>query len=223
MDGFHDRCSCVVSEVIARGVAAMTVLLWVGALSAWLFIVTFALDGWTRPGYRPMRDPVSALALGPRGWLQTANFIVCGLGIAVGSIGAADALDSPLLGAVIAVFGCSLVASGVFPMDAMRGYPPGTPDTTPTDVSMRHKLHDWAGVLVFGSVPVAAIVAAFALPEAGWKWYSALTAAAASVGFVVFGQAWEQDHPRSGLAQRATIVVGWVWLGLVFAHAAGPP
>ncbi|WP_199489228.1 DUF998 domain-containing protein [Micromonospora craniellae] len=197
------------------------VLLWLGALGSWLFVVTFVLDGWTRPGYSPVRHPVSALALGPRGWLQTANFILCGLGITAGSVAIADTLGSVVLAATVAAFGVSLVASGVFPMDAMRAYPPGTPDETPVEVSMRHRLHDWAGVVVFGALPLAAIVAAVVLPEVGWKWYSALTAAAALAGFAAFGQAWEQDRPRTGLVQRATIVVGWVWLGFLFAYAAG--
>ncbi|WP_097231107.1 DUF998 domain-containing protein [Streptomyces zhaozhouensis] len=198
----------------------MTLLLWGGALAAWLFIVTFVLDGWTRPGYRPVRHPVSALALGSRGWLQTGNFVVCGLMITGASVALAGELDSVALAVVVGVFGIGVIASGVFPMDAMRGYPPGTPDETPAETSSRHKLHDWAGVLVFGLVPVAAVVAAFVLPGTGWKWYSALTAAATVVGFVAFGQTFEQDHPRAGLVQRATIVVGWTWLGAVFAHAA---
>ncbi|WP_275002944.1 DUF998 domain-containing protein [Promicromonospora iranensis] len=199
----------------------MTFLLWSGALGSWLFIVTFLLDGWTRPGYRPVRHPVSALSLGSRGWIQTANFIVCGLAITAGAVGLASALDSVLLALVVAVFGIALVASGVFPMDPMRAYPPGTPNETPTEVSKRHTWHDWAGMVVFGAIPVAAIVAALTLPEAGWAWYSGLTAVAAGAGFMVFGQAWEEDHPRTGLVQRATIIVGWIWLGLLFAHAAG--
>ncbi|WP_425358530.1 DUF998 domain-containing protein [Xylanimonas cellulosilytica] len=132
----------------------------------------------------------------------------------------ADALDSALLAAVIAAFGLALIASGVFPMDAMRGYPPGTSDETPTEFSMRHRLHDWAGVAVFGLLPLAALIAAFTLPDVAWKAYSALTAAAALAGFGIFGQAWEQDHPHTGLVQRVTILVGWTWLGLLFAHAA---
>ncbi|WP_262403428.1 DUF998 domain-containing protein [Actinomadura sp. CNU-125] len=133
----------------------MTAALWTGAAGTWGFVATFLLDGWTRPGYRPVRHPVSALALGPRGWLQTANFVVCGAAIAVGAVAVGDALDGAVLAGAIAVFGASLVASGVFPMDAMRGYPPGTPDGTPDDTSVRHRLHDWAGAVVFGSLPVA--------------------------------------------------------------------
>ncbi|GAB2472920.1 DUF998 domain-containing protein [Promicromonospora xylanilytica] len=198
----------------------MAILLWSGAVGSWLFIATFLLDGWTRPGYRPVYHPVSALALGSRGWLQAANFILCGLAITAGAVALAGALDSVLLALVVAVFGLALVASGVFPMDAMRSYPPGTPDGTPTEVSRRHTWHDWAGMVVFGALPVAAVVAAFVLPETGWTWYSGLTAATAGAGLMVFGQAWEDDHPRAGLVQRVTIIVGWTWLGLLFVHAA---
>jgi hypothetical protein len=198
----------------------VTFLLWSGAVGSWLFIVTFLLDGWTRPGYRPVRQPVSALALGSRGWLQATNFILCGLAITAGAVALAGAVSSVLLALVVAVFGLALVASGVFPMDAMRAYPPGTPDETPTEYSRRHTWHDRAGMVVFAVIPVAAIVASSVLPETGWKWYSGLTAAAAGAGFLVFGQAWEEDHPRAGLVQRATIIVGWTWLGLLFAHAA---
>ncbi|WP_432052274.1 DUF998 domain-containing protein [Streptomyces xiamenensis] len=54
----------------------MTFLLWLGALGCRLFVVTFLVDGWTRPGYRPVRQAVSAPALGVRGWIQNANVIV---------------------------------------------------------------------------------------------------------------------------------------------------
>lgn len=199
----------------------MTALSWFGALGCWLFVVTFLVDGWTRPGYHPVRHPVSALALGRRGWIQTANFLGCGLAVTAGAFALAGAQDSLLLALVVGVFGVALVASGVFPMDAMRGYPPGTPEGTPEETSPAHQRHDWAGAAVFGSLPVAAIIAAFVVPGAGWKGYSALTAAVTLAATVAFGHAWENDHPRTGLVQRAAIVTGWLWLGLLFAHSAG--
>lgn len=58
----------------------MNVLLWAGAVGALLFPVVFLIDGWTRPQYRPMYHPVSALALGRRGWIQTTNFVLSGTG-----------------------------------------------------------------------------------------------------------------------------------------------
>ncbi|WP_147915513.1 DUF998 domain-containing protein [Ruania zhangjianzhongii] len=198
----------------------MTFILWVGAAGALLFPVIFLLDGWTRPGYRPAYHPVSALALGPRGWIQTANFLLCGAAIATAGIALVPALDSVLLALVIGGFGLSLMASGAFPMDPIRGYPPGTPDGDPREFSLRHTLHDWAGMFVFALAPLAALIAAWAVPGTGWRIYSGLTAAVGTVAFLAFGQAWERDHPRTGLVQRLAIIVSWVWLGLLFLRAA---
>jgi len=198
----------------------MTALPWLGVTGCLLFVLVFLFDGWTRPGYSPVRHPVSALALGPRGWVQTSSFLVCGLAVTVGAFALAGAFGSVLLAVVVAAFGAAVVASGVFPMDPMRGYPPGTPNETPAEYSTRHRLHDHAGLVVFGALPLAAGVAAFVLPGVGWTWYSALSAAAALGGLLLFGAAWERDDPRAGLVQKITIVVGWSWLGMLFANAA---
>lgn len=194
-------------------------VLWVAAVACWLFIVVFTIDGWTRSGYQVLRQPVSALALGRRGWLQVANFLVCGAAVTAASVPIGRATDSILLGIVVGVFGVALVASGLFRMDPMRGYPPGTPEGTPSEFSRRHQLHDAAGAVVFVALPVAASVAVFVLPDVGWRVYSAATAVAGIIGLFAFGQAWEEDSPRAGLLQRLTLVVDLVWLGLVLALA----
>lgn len=196
----------------------MTALLWGGAAGAWLFVVVFLVDGATRPGYHPVRHPVSALALGSRGWVQTGNFVLCGAAIALGAI--ALGRLGVFLALAIGVFGLALIASGVFPMDPMRGYPPGTPDGTPEETSMRHRLHDDAGMVVFAALPIAAAIAAFTVESTGWRWYAGITAALFAAVFVAFGHAWENDSPRAGLLQRITIVIGWSWLGAVFAREA---
>lgn len=195
----------------------MTALLWAGAAGAWLFNVVFLVDGLTRPGYHPVRQPVSALALGSRGWVQTTNFVVCGLLITAGSV----ALPHPFVIITVGALGLALVASGVFRMDPMRGYPPGTPDHTPQDYSRAHQLHDRAGMVVFLLLPGTALVAAFALGDPAWKWGSGIIAAATAVASGAFGHLWEQDSPYAGLVQRVTIVLGLTWLGFLFAHGTG--
>lgn len=196
----------------------MTLSLISGTAGTALFVLTFLLDDATRPGYDPIRHPVSALALGPRGWLQMTNFIISGLLIGASAPGIYQATQSAWLAVLVAVFGLALVASGVFPMDPMRGYPPGTPEGTPSTTSMRHTLHDWAGMLVFTSLPAAAIVAALSIDDVAWVAYSGATATVFVVLFVRFGSAWEADSPRTGLVQRLTIVPGWTWLGLLCWH-----
>jgi hypothetical protein len=51
-------------------------LLRCGQAAGPVFVVAFLLEGARREDYLPLRHPVSSLALGPRGWVQTANFTV---------------------------------------------------------------------------------------------------------------------------------------------------
>jgi hypothetical membrane protein len=66
---------------------ATRLLLAGGAIGPLLFIVVFLIEGATRPHYSAWQDAVSALELGEGGWMQRANFIVCGalvFGFAIG-------------------------------------------------------------------------------------------------------------------------------------------
>ena len=190
-------------------------LLGCGVIGALLFVVTFIVDGWTRPGYRASYHSVSALALGPRGWVQTSNFVITGLLMVAAASGTRDALQIVFGPALLGIFGLSLVGSGLLPMDPMRGYPPGTSPATPTVTSRRHKLHDLFGFVVFSSLPAACIAFGFALTEGGWVVYSYATAAALIALFVVFGAACVRDSPSTGHIQRLMIVIGWAWIALI--------
>lgn len=189
----------------------------IGATGAILFVVVFLLDGLTRPGYSPVRQPVSALALGGRGWIQTVNFLICGAAISAGGIAMTG--DSLILGVMLGVFGMGLVASGMFRMDPMRGYPPGTPEGDPAEFSARHRLHDHAGAVVFFSLPVTAVVAVFVLPGI-WKVVSGVVAVVLFFATDAFGKAWERDAPRTGLIQRAFLIPGLLWVAAVFVQSA---
>src|SRR5580698_1895427 len=120
------------------------------------FTAVFLAEGTAREGYRQSRHPVSSLALGPRGWVQTANFVVTGAAFLAGAAGlrlAGDrgAGDRVAGGRVaggragpglVAAAGAGLIAAAVFPTDPVRGYPPGTPDvlTAPSRVGTAHSL-----------------------------------------------------------------------------------
>ncbi|WP_026874541.1 DUF998 domain-containing protein [Jiangella gansuensis] len=189
----------------------------VGMSAAVAFVVVFTLDGSTRPGYRPMYHPVSALALGSRGWLQTANFLLCGAGVVVGAAGLWP--DHRWVALALGMLGLALVASGVWPMDPMRAYPPGTPATTPSSYSRRHQLHDHAGAVVFLGFPVVAVVAALGGLDSWLRVYSAATAVACALLAGAFSTAWERDAPRTGGWQRLFLVTGCAWLAVLFATA----
>ena len=198
-------------------------LLACGAIGAIGFVVVFLVDGATRPGYDPAYHPVSALSLGERGWLQIGNFVVTGALMVAFAVGlrrhlapGPAAVMGPLL---IAIFGLSLVASGVFAMDPMRGYPPGTPPGDPSAFSWQHVVHDNAGAVVFVCVPLACFVLArrFARRPARpwWALYSVATGLVGIALLVLFGMLGEAVHPRTGLVQRFMIFVDWTWFGLL--------
>lgn len=188
-----------------------------GSAAAVAFLVVFTADGWLRPGYRPLYHPVSALALGPRGWLQAANFLVGGAGLVVGAAGLWARL--PWVAVAVGGLGLALAASGLWRMDPMRGYPPGAPAGTPTRYSRSHRWHDYAGALLFFGLPVTAALTAVVGPDGWLRWYSAATALVSGLLVARFGTAWERDEPLAGLWQRLAIGVGWSWLAVLFAAA----
>lgn len=186
-----------------------------GAAACLGFLVVFSIDGWTRPGYRPRRHPVSALALGPRGRVQTANFLLTGLCITAGAFGVWSA--APVLALGIAALGIALVASGIWRMDPMRGYPPGTPDTTPESYSRSHVRHDRAGAVVFVGMPVVALIAALSDLAGPVRVLSAVGLVVAVLAASRFATAWERDDPLTGRWQRIALIAGLGQLAVVFA------
>jgi hypothetical membrane protein len=109
-------------------------LLWRGAIGAPLFVVVFLIEDAVRairpPGYNPIRQPVSSLAIGPFGWIQVANLLVTGVLLLAFAVGLRPALRryhggfwAPALLGLVAI---GLIGAGVFTTDPLSGYPPGT-------------------------------------------------------------------------------------------------
>lgn len=214
-----------------------TLLLSGGVLAAILFVLVSTVDGATRPGYRLRRHPISALALGSRGWIQTANFLVTGVllfGAAVGSwMALADDGTGWLLGwslpVLLGVLAIAVVLSGVFPMDAMRDYPPGSGVAgtasgamAADQLSRTHRVHDQVGSMVFLGFPVLCFVGAalfFGRPGGfGWGLFGVGAGIALLVLLGRFGQEWEQDGDGIGLVQRSMVVIGMGWIVVLLAH-----
>ena len=168
-------------------------MLWCGVVGAALFMVTFVVNGAFKPDYEPLRDTVSESAIGRGGWVQIANFIVCGALIAVSSFGLIG-WTRPL----IALFGAGLIVSGFF-----------VSDPVPHDHSTPHgTVHLVAGVVVFGSLTAAAFTATRLHPARAWRRHCLLTGIAVPLLFIVSGGVAQLD----GLFQRLCIFVGWTWL-----------
>jgi Protein of unknown function (DUF998) len=173
-------------------------LLRCGVAAGPVFVAAFMAEGVVRDGYRPLRHPVSSLALGSRGWIQAGNFAVTGALFLAASAGLARAGDpaagSRAVPALIGAAGAGLIGSAVFATDPVSGYPPGTPDalTRPTRAGTAHNL---AAVPVFVGLPAAALACGWRSWRAGQRWfglYSAGTAvmmlAAMALAAAGFGQ-----------------------------------
>ncbi|QSB16892.1 DUF998 domain-containing protein [Natronosporangium hydrolyticum] len=197
-------------------------LLFCGALAPPVFVVVFLVAGALRAGYDPTYHPVSALSLGGLGWLQITSFVVTGLLLLAFAVGLRRVMrpgpGSRWAPVLIGMVGVSLVASGVFVMDPIPTFPPGT-TSIPEPATWHHTLHDLAGAGVFGLLPIACFVMARWFGSRpgrpGWMWYSLVTGVAMIVLLIAFGTAYEADHAASGLVQRAQIIVGWAWISLV--------
>jgi hypothetical protein len=198
-----------------------------GAIGPLLFIIVLLIEGATRPGYSAWHNYGSSLSLGDQGWMQIANFLVCGLltlGFAVGlrqvfQTGRGSVWGPILLG----VFGVSLIVAGLFVTDPGLGYPPGTSNSGPQ--TLHGTIHGVAGLVAFCSIAVACYVMARRFAHdpnwKGWVIYSNVTGTLVIVFFIASTTVSALDEngvlsgSPTGLFQRIAIIAGWGWIALL--------
>src|SRR5437667_11968886 len=198
-----------------------------GAIGPLLFIFVLLIEGATRPGYSAWHNYGSSLSLGDQGWMQIANFLVCGLltlGFAIGlrqvfQTGRGSVWGPILLG----VFGASLIVAGLFVTDPSLGYPPGTHGSGPQ--TLHGTIHGVAGLIAFSSSAIASFVMArrFAGDPnwRGWALYSIVTGVLVVMSFIAATVVSALDEsgvfPGSptGLLIRIGIIAGCGWSSLM--------
>ncbi|HEY4865755.1 MAG TPA: DUF998 domain-containing protein [Candidatus Dormibacteraeota bacterium] len=195
--------------------------LWAGVVGPPLFVATFLIEGLTRRGYDAVRLQVSYLSLGDQGWIQIANFCVCGVLAIFFAWGLKQALQSgrgSLLGPLlIAAYGLGLIVSGVFVTDAADGYPPGTAAGAARATTFHGLLHVIPGTpLTFGSPILASIVFAWRFwgdrTTRRWAVYSLSTPLLVVVAQILLPES------AMGLSQRIALILLEVWLVAIAAH-----
>lgn len=201
--------------------AAVGPLLACGVVAGALFIVASLIHAGTRDGFDLRRHPFSFLSLGEVGWIQISIFVVSGLLFVACAVGMRRVLHpgrggtwGPLL---IGAFGASVIGGGVFLADPAFGFPPGTAEGVPENVSWHGTVHGIAFALGFLSLIAAFFVFGrrfAAAGQRGWARYSLATGVifAALSGLGVAGG----DFRIVAVA----MVLGWGWVSLVAARLA---
>ncbi len=196
-----------------------SIVIWGVATAFALYVALHLL----RPDYNPARQFLSAYAIGPFGGLMTAEFFVqalISLALAVGLLLKVRRSRSLLVGClVLIIVAVTLVILGLFPgnLSDLNGGP----------LSRSGAIHQFTGMISFPS----RIVAFLLLPRA-YKYdqqWQAFARTARRVGlaflglFIAFVVVVRWD--LGGLAQRAAVAVGLLWLllnGLQLRRSARP-
>src|SRR5438067_5947607 len=118
-------------------------LLQAGAISGPLFIVVVLIQAALRPGFDLRVHLISLLSLGDFGFVQVANFALCGalcLLLAVGIWRLLRRGPGGTFGPIFtALHGALLIVVAFYVTDATNGFPPGAPaPTTPTPSGIVH-------------------------------------------------------------------------------------
>ncbi|MFF4019346.1 DUF998 domain-containing protein [Streptomyces sp. NPDC001843] len=194
-------------------------LLACGMAAGPVFTVAYLVEGARRAGYKSVRHPVSSLALGRTGWVQTVSFLLAGLLSLVFAVGLWGVGPSRWGAALIGAWAVGLLGAGIFRTDPVSGYPPGTPDQLPGHTPAG-ALHDLFSLTGFLSLASACFV--FALHGSlGWSSYSIASGLLFAATMVLASAAFGQNQhvvELGGLIQRVSVTIGWTWMTVLAAR-----
>ncbi len=208
-----------------------------GVIAGPLFVGAFTAIGAKRQGYDWQAYPVSSLATGRRGWLQSANFILAGLLYSYAGRGLGRCprrrVGPRAVPVLVAAVGVGLIGSGVFVTDPVGGFPPATsgednPDDAgfaTTALTREGKLHTLCAVPIFVGIPIAGLASAIvAVRNRDYRWacYSAGSSLVMAGSFVLFGKAFDEGSGLSGkggIFQRLSVLSGLGWIAALCVRA----
>lgn len=189
-------------------------LLRAGAFAGPLYIVVGIGQILTRDGFDMRRHALSLLANGEYGWIQVANFLLCGALIALGAVGVRRTLHPGRAGTwgpiLLIGYAIGLVGAGIFAADPALGFPPGTPLES-HGMSRSGVLHFAFGGIGFYSLIAACFVFTrrfFGASERGWGIYSVVT----GVGFLLSFAAIASGSMSASVILTFYAAVAWIWV-----------
>jgi hypothetical protein len=170
-----------------------------------------------QPGYNPLRDTISSMVWGPRGWIQTANFFL----IAATMIGLASQLR-PLLattaarwgGFALFVIGVSFAILGIFPAQSPAG-----PKT------LQAIIHGVTVYVIVLSFPVACFLLASAVRVGKLgRFLAAYSYVVGALGaaLILMGVFFIANEAHwFGMLERVLLMNGFIWIEALAVYFSG--
>ncbi|MDQ6920756.1 MAG: DUF998 domain-containing protein [Candidatus Dormibacteraeota bacterium] len=207
------------------GISSVTqALLLCGAVSGPLFVVAVVVQGFTVPGFDIRTDLISLLALGQYGFVQIANFTLCGVLNLLCAAGAWRRLHGGPSGTFapifIALHGLLLVVVGVFVTDPANGFPPGA--VTPTTPSTHGIIHAGGALWVFVTCAAALAVLVPHFLATKDRWWAAYCGASAVLMLAIFFASFTL-HTSTAPFLDVSLVIGWMGISVVAAKLLAEP
>ncbi|MBX3134073.1 MAG: DUF998 domain-containing protein [Gemmatimonadaceae bacterium] len=204
--------------------------LWYAVLATVLFVLVALVQGAVRPDYDAWHQSISALSLGPGGWVQDVAFAFLGIAllstVPVWRRALADGVGARAYPVLIALTGISLIAAGWIPQDPAPGYDPELlGHTLPTITGLIHLGVAGVGALA-SSIALFVMAARFAtLPDwLAWATYSRVTGVLTIVCVVVYAVWSTHASGFAGTFERLVIVLPGAWgYAVVSRLSSGTP
>ncbi|MEW2483971.1 DUF998 domain-containing protein [Mycobacterium sp. NPDC049093] len=200
----------VTSALLAAGV--------VGGLSLTAISYTLA---FTRPGFELTRHANSMLALGDWGWIQSVDFVVCGLLLIAFGAGiwrvAAGMRSGRIAAVCVGLYGLLAgVVVGLNPTDPGAGFPPGCPGGE--EMSTSATIHGVAGGLGFLAMTCGCFVLARYFAGIGDRVWAVMSA---SIGVAILAVLAYLGSHAGAQTETFNYVPVWVVGTVLWLYVAG--
>jgi hypothetical protein len=186
---------------------------------AW-FWLSFIILGLIQPGYQPIRDTISLLAVGPMGWIQVFNFLILALISLVFGLGLSLSFFGRLKSQITTLSAC--ISLGVlnlifFPADRRDSIK----DVIKNFSSVQSAVHFFTAIsLALIMICLAVVIWRQLSAKSDWQHLQKTTFWLMSIGTLggfiwVCGRFTGFTHEWKGLLQKTLVTDIFIWLWLM--------